>query len=163
MKMRRSVFFSSITLITLLGLGAFFYTKRFDGVIGTDIVACKDGGVLVIGSRFSGVSFVTSQHQQVLIRLDADGKEIWRHLDEPGFLHGRAGIQARNGDFIVLGTATHFHGTPTLTRIDSKGSVRWTRSYPRFDGVVSEVVESSSGELTFSMDDELSGFIVIRT
>ncbi len=97
-----------------------------------DMIPLADGGFLLLGETNS----YNQDFDVYLIRLDADGDEVWSTtLDTGANESGTAVLEAPNGDLLVLAVISYSGGSSgmyrdsRLYRLDSEGDVLWSTLY----------------------------------
>ena len=104
--------------------------QRFSGAQderATDVLPTGDGSFLLIGeTRSTGAG----ERDVFLIKTDSHGKEIWRKpFGGPERDRGFAGVETRDGDFVVIGAAGKDEKHDGLVlKVDGKGNQLWRRS-----------------------------------
>jgi hypothetical protein len=96
------------------------------------VVQTGDGGFLIVGDSDLGPGFM-------LLKTDAYGFPLWNVTCTISFQGSEGGyalamIQARNGGYIVAGTAKYYnvgHGNDDAfaAEFDSGGNLQWNRTY----------------------------------
>lgn len=121
-------------------------SKGPDDAYGVAVLA--DGGFLVL----AGQPAVTGR-SLVLLRLEPDGSERWRHtlVSRPGL--ARAGVLARlsAGGFVVAGAddrAIQHDLDLFIVRLDNEGRTLWERSFPEDGEDIVPVTASESPDRT---------------
>lgn len=96
----------------------------------TAVVATPDGGfaALVVGRAAA-----TAPARTWLVRLDDQGKELWRRPLRKGSVFGTDLVSIRDTGFAVAGVRTTDDSGPTLwvARLNNDGITRWERTLPQ--------------------------------
>ena len=122
-------------LLQIDGQGELEWERTFGGT-GTewakDMIALENGGFLLVGETNS----YSDDFDVYLIRLDADGTEVWSTtLDAGSNESGTAALEASNGDLLVLAVVSYPGGSSDmyrdtrLYRLDSEGIELWSALY----------------------------------
>jgi len=121
--------------------GVLDWEKRFPGSdYGTAyaVLQTDDGGYLLAG-RASGDIW--------LMKTSRFGAEVWRKTYDGGGSDGFSSLLETGGDFVVLGYTTLAQGElPWLFKVDSRGNMRWQKTYGEAGwGVLRGIVQTSDG------------------
>lgn len=97
---------------------------------GIDIIQTRDGGYAILGYSSS---FGEGSEDLYLVRLDADGQELWSQTYGGQFLdNGWSVFETENGDFTLFGFTNSLGAGGRdyyLLRTDSAGQLLWERTY----------------------------------
>ncbi len=108
------------------------------------ITVCRDGGYAMVGMHFRNSDVFDKTG--FLIRTDAEGNELWRHVFTSGGLDSRVSAIAQtfDGGFIIAAG----HPDAVMAKTDSAGTVLWTRSVPAAQGT--DLLEMPNGAYILS-------------
>ena len=139
-------------LVVRLGpAGTHLWTRTIGGA-GSDfnhgIALAPAGGVAVAGYGSSGAR---GANDVWLVRLDAAGEELWRTVvDGAGDDHViRAANDGADG-FLLVGYSREDSAAPwraTLSAVDERGALRWTRTFPGERNVMGQAVAALPGAI----------------
>jgi hypothetical protein len=114
-------------LVVLNADGHVEIEKRFGGPKddrATDVLLTRDGSFLLIGETRS---IGAGERDVLLIKTDRHGKEIWRKpFGGPEMDRGFAGVETRDGDFVIIGATGSDHKHDGLVlKVDANGNQIW--------------------------------------
>ena len=145
--------------------GHAFDTGGFD--YAEDVIQTADGGFLLVGYS---VFYGDDPHQALVIRLDAEGNELWRRLlggDEN--TTASTVLRSAAGHFVVGGGRRVYHENgygpaAFLAALDDEGEELWTRGLgEEFLGDLSDIVETPAGELAFVVERYRNATITVAS
>jgi hypothetical protein len=127
-----------------------------------DMIPLADGGFLLLGETNS----FNQDFDVYLIRLDADGDEVWSTtLDTGANESGTAVLEAPNGDLLVLAVISYSGGSSgmyrdsRLYRLDSEGGVLWSTLYRGDDKQAGDAMAwTTNGDIVIAGLSELLSY-----
>lgn len=111
------------------------WTRTFDSGTNTllsDAVSTPDGGVLMLTTT---TYFPRSDDDLHLVKIDADGNEIWSRTWKEGRRYGLGLARAVDGNYLITGTYAPVEDTGLtesdilVIKVDSEGNEIWMRTY----------------------------------
>jgi len=144
---------SNIFLTRMDADGNVIWSRTFGGVnnvIVSSFLTTPDGGVIILASI---LGFPELDDDIYLLKVDADGNEVWSQTWEEGNLYSSDMISTQDGNYLIVGTSSPSSGensTDTdilFLKVDPEGNQIWQSIFGdpnMFDGGYS-VTESLSG------------------
>ncbi len=124
--------------------------KNKDNILSTSGVQTPDGGYAVVASI---IYFPEQGDDQLLIKVDENGEEIWSRTWEEGRTNARDMILTSNGELLII-TLFSASGDPRegdadllITKVDQDGEEIWSTIYgePEMVELGSRLAETSDG------------------
>jgi len=124
---------SDIYVVKTYPNGTLVWEKNFGGSNndnGVSIAKTNDGDFLLLGTTYS---FGAGESDYYLIKIDADGNELWSKT-YGGVFHSYATsiVSTLDNGFIIIGYSQSFgegHYDVYIVRCDSSGNILWNNSY----------------------------------
>jgi hypothetical protein len=138
-----------------------YYQDINDGQLSTvafQIIQSKDNGYIIICENRLGHVY---NYDDFIIKLDSNGKELWRKYYYLGITKGRSILQTNEGGYAFISTKKDDleNDVQILLKTDSLGNETWIKTYPGlFSYSMGYTLKNTSddGFLIFGMTDQES-------
>lgn len=165
--MKRLIYCTVLFMLSAQTLWAQAIFQRSYGGEGSEfgraVIECSTGGFLLVGSTNSYFDPSTDMY---VLRVDEEGEYIWgRSIGMPNRIDWARDVkETADGNFIIAGyTNATSNGDydGTLIKIDTEGSIVWSRTYGDEDwDFIENMAVSETGEIYLAGQTTLEGQLV---